>query len=253
MNVENILLYGIPILLFSFNTYVGYKKTGKIEVESILGILSYFMEKYQPKLEKQNHYNQLEPDNAVQKIEDKNEVLELESIVQIPTFQHPKPTFRVTSKFGNRTLTINGKKQQSYHNGTDFGGAGDCFAIEDCVIEKIVEPDYDYPSRFTWDRVKGWVSANVPKGRAWTPYVTVIGLHTKNRYTYRHVKQSPIGRLMKVGETYKAGEALCYADNLGFSMGAHLHIDIQEFDGYVYLGFINPEKFLESKGVELRY
>lgn len=251
VDLNGIITVGSGLIGLVANAFLGYKKTGKLSLESLLGILTWFMEKYKPKLENQNHYNIVEPVIETSKIEEKEkEVIlkkEPKNVITVQ-FSHPKENFRVTSPFGMRVLTINGKKQESFHNGTDFGGSGDCEAAEDCIIEKIVLPDNEYPCVFKYTS-QGWVYANVPTGRAWTPYISVIGIHTKNRYCYKHVKTS---KEIKVGQSLQVGEVFCIADNLGYSQGAHLHFELQEFKNGKYGDFINPEKFLESKGIVLK-
>jgi hypothetical protein len=245
MNDESIgIATGIIGLLINF--FVGYRQTGKLNFDVLLGIVTLFMDKYKAKLENQLHYNYVEPETVTTKKEiDIQEVSEPTKII----FSHPKQGHRVTLKFGNRTLKINGVETIYKHNGTDFGGFGQCVAIEDCIIEKIVIPDNEYPCVFKYTD-KGWVTANVPKGRAWTPYISMIGLYTKNRYTFRHVKAI---KELVVGQALQSGEAFCETGNLGYCQGAHLHIDIQELKDGVYKDFINPESFLESKGLKLTY
>lgn len=244
--MEEIAGLTISVITILINFYIGYRQTGKLNLDALLGIITLFMDKYKPKLENQVHYNKVEPESVVTKQD-----IEIQDVSkpEFVTFFHPKEGHRVTLKFGNRTLTIDGVQTVYKHNGTDFGGFGKCVAIEDCIIEKIVIPDNEYPCVFKYTD-KGWVTANVPKGRAWTPYISMIGLYTKNRYTYRHVKSI---KELVVGQALQSGEEFCETGNLGYCQGAHLHVDIQELKDGVYKDFINPELFLESKNIKLSY
>lgn len=216
-------------------------------MNNLLYMLSnYFSE---AKMSEQNWYNRMEKEIPAGYMDKQDVILEKPEIIIKPViFSNPKPGFRITSKFGNRTLTINGKPQMSKHSGIDFGGGGDCFAVEDSVIEKIVLPDYKYPSVFKWINNKGWVTANIPAGRGWTPYVSIIGKHTGNRYTYRHTECK-----LKVGDHVDSNDILCVAGQWGYCMGAHLHFDMQEFISGKFGSFIDPSKFLEGKGLTFIY
>ncbi|EKO53562.1 hypothetical protein LEP1GSC131_0925 [Leptospira kirschneri str. 200802841] len=106
-----------------------------------------------------------------------------------PIFHLPVSTPHITSPYGWRYLNIDGKKSKQFHLGIDLGGYNDVFAPEDCVIESVLGRDRKYPVKFRWEK-NTWVnlvkSGEVPQDRAWTPYVLAIGVHTKNRYKFKH-------------------------------------------------------------------
>jgi len=160
-----------------------------------------------------------------------------------PTIHTPP---RITSKYGKRTLNINGKRRVNFHSGIDFGTAEEVIAVEDMVIQEILLPDFKYPCRFKWSRGT-WVPA-APKGRAWTPFVKAVGIFTKNLYVYRHVNAI---EGLAVGQRIKAGNTIGTAGNLGYSMGSHLHFEIWPKDPEVkelsWLKPVDPFPFLNAR------
>jgi hypothetical protein len=192
------------------------------------------------------------PNHLINTVEDKNSLLEIPKNFSQINFSNPKPDCRITSPFGWRVLTFNGIKNKNYHTGIDLAGSGICHAVEDCKIEKIVSPDPIYPSYFKWDSKLGWVSVNAAINRAWTPYISLIGLYTNNRYTYKHVQiiTPPLKEgVHKVGDTILSGTPFCQAGQLGFCMGAHLHFEVQLLEKGKYPNYLDPEKFLKEKGL----
>lgn len=127
----------------------------------------------------------------------------------------------VTSPFGTRFLQ--GKKQN--HIGVDFKTVDSkrIRAVEAGVIKKVLAPDKEYPVRFVYKNGK-FVDPGVPKGRAWTPYLVLIGKHTKNMYVYKHVVSH-----VKEGDLVECGQILGVAGNLGYSMGEHLHFEYYDW------------------------
>lgn len=127
----------------------------------------------------------------------------------------------VTSPFGVRYLQ--GVKQM--HIGVDFrtNDSRIVRAVEDGIIKKVLGVDKDYPERFKWNGKK-WVPSGSPKGRAWTPYVVLIGKYTKNRYVYKHIAAS-----VKEGAIVEAGENIGETGNYGYSMGEHLHFEYYDW------------------------
>ena len=87
---------------------------------------------------------------------------------------------KVTSHFGWRTLP-NGRR--NYHNGTDYKTLySEGIACEDSIIKKIQRPDAKFPARFKYiAETKKWEKA-APKGRAWTPYIVIVGIHSGRKY-----------------------------------------------------------------------
>lgn len=147
---------------------------------------------------------------------------------ELPKYFHPVRivSARVSSPYGYRTLKIDGKSIRQFHIGTDFGGTGPVYAIEDSIVIKSLASDKKHPVRFE-KRNGNWVdlivSGEIPKGRAWTPYINLQGIHTGNIYKYKHVDPS-----VNVGDEIQAGTEIGRSGNLGYSMGAHLHLEVWE-------------------------
>jgi len=131
---------------------------------------------------------------------------------------------RITSKFGWRKLP-NGVK--GFHAGVDFqtwDSNRAVLAVEDSYVVKVVQVDKEHPERFRYnEKTKTWDEV-APKGRAWTPYIELIGVHSKNKYVYKHVKAGVL-----VGKQVSAGEAIGKAGNYGYSMGEHLHFEVYDY------------------------
>jgi murein DD-endopeptidase MepM/ murein hydrolase activator NlpD len=134
---------------------------------------------------------------------------------------------KVTSKFGWRTLKADGKDIQNFHSGVDFSTSGkpDAIAVEDMIIDAILDVDKKWPARFKWTD-KGWVSVGAPTGRAWTPFVVAIGIHTKTKYKFKHI--APKAGL-KVGQKILCGAVIGKYGQLGYSMGEHCHFEVWPF------------------------
>ena len=100
--------------------------------------------------------------------------------------------------------------------------------------------DSKYPVRFeqkdgTWvDLIK---SEEIPKGRAWTPYLILKGKHTGIEYKYKHVDPS-----VEVGDEVEAGTQIGRSGNFGYSMGGHLHFEVWQKGKTC-----DPVVFLKSK------
>ncbi len=131
---------------------------------------------------------------------------------------------RVTSRYGWRTLP-NGVK--GFHMGVDFqtwDSSKEVVAVEDSYVTKIVQMDKKYPERFKYNsKTKQWDEI-APKGRAWTPYVELVGIYSKNKYKYKHVQSRVF-----VGQKLSAGDVIGVAGNFGYSMGEHLHFEVYDY------------------------
>lgn len=155
----------------------------------------------------------------------------------------------ITSPFGTRYLQ--GVKQ--FHIGVDFKTVTDADtrmvrAVEDGVIKKVLLKDNDYPCLFKWSGTK-WVSAGVPKGRAWTPYVVLIGKYTKNKYVYKHVQS-----IVKEGQEVRAGDLIAQTGNYGYSMGEHLHFEYYDWleDKGTWADPSDPIVFFRKMGIDVK-
>jgi murein DD-endopeptidase MepM/ murein hydrolase activator NlpD len=135
-------------------------------------------------------------------------------------YQYPVKTKRVTSPYGWRKLP--GMKRH-FHTGTDFTGKNKfCEAPCDCVVIKILKPDKKHPYRWAYKKT-GWEKIDVPRGRAWTPYVILEAVHDMNlRFVYRHVDPT-----VTPGHRIARGDKVGIVGNFGWSQGAHLHFEVQ--------------------------
>lgn len=125
---------------------------------------------------------------------------------------------KVTSNFGMRTITINGKTTTKQHNGIDLVRTGSKL---DYIIAfadgKVVTSKY---------------SASAGE------YVKLD--HGNGVYTrYLHLKSG--SRTVKVGDTVKKGQVLGYMGATGNVTGAHLHFDIT-LDGK----YVDPAAYLDG-------
>ncbi|EKR66297.1 MULTISPECIES: M23 family metallopeptidase [Leptospira] len=166
-----------------------------------------------------------------------------------PIFCLPVSDPHITSPYGWRNLNIDGKKSKQFHLGIDLGGYNDVFAPEDCVIETVLGRDRKYPVKFRWEK-NTWVnlvkSGEVPEDRAWTPFVLAIGVHSKNRYKFKHTDPR-----VKKGDKVSAGDLIGKSGNYGYSLGAHLHFEVWLWDEKAqdWKKETDPEKFLKEKGL----
>ncbi|TGM88526.1 M23 family metallopeptidase [Leptospira licerasiae] len=201
---------------------------------------------------KQFYWNDSDLAYASTKKISKEEVLDSLSRIATerePVLFAPVKNPHITSRFGWRVLNLDGKASKQFHLGIDLGGYNDVIAVEDCVIKSVLGKDKEYPVRFVWengtwkDRIK---SGEIPEGRAWTPYIIAVGVHTKNQYKFKHTD----ARKAK-GQKVKAGEVIGKTGNFGYSLGSHLHFEVWPFDekGQKWKEPIDPEIFLKEKGL----
>lgn len=112
--------------------------------------------------------------------------------------------FKLTSPFGWRTL--NGVREN--HLGIDVVGLGDkhvCAVAPGVVGASTIITD---KNNRTWE---------------WGNYVRVDG-YDGRKYYYCHLSQ----RLVRVGQTVKAGDHLGIEGNTGKSYGSHCHFEVRE-------------------------
>lgn len=113
-------------------------------------------------------------------------------------------TLRVTSKYGPRTYTYQGKKVSDYHRGIDLVGGSDIIAFEDGVVTSICNKGEQY-GQACYVRVKhnnGWQTL------------------------YYHLKSGSV--CVKVGESVKKGQKLGIMGSTGKATGVHLHFQIDK-------------------------
>lgn len=152
--------------------------------------------------------------------------------------------WRITSPYGPRTLTIDGKKVKQTHIGIDVNGARDLFTPEDVIIKKILPLDVKYPNRFIKDPKKGYLdgikAGKIPAGRAWTPYIIAMGIHTKTLYKFKHCVVK--GKKYDVGSELYCDTLFCVSGDFGYSLGPHLHFETYQFNPVVTLSKIDGTK-----------
>ncbi|MBQ9428626.1 MAG: M23 family metallopeptidase [Clostridia bacterium] len=110
---------------------------------------------------------------------------------------------KLTSPFGQRVL--NGKTEG--HSGYDLVGVGStevCAVAGGKVIQSRMITD---KSNLTWQ---------------WGNYVCVQG-YDNTLYYYCHLKS----RAVEVGRIVSAGDVLGVMGNTGYSLGAHLHLEVR--------------------------
>ncbi len=139
----------------------------------------------------------------------------------------PVKSPKITSPYGYRTL--NGKKQ--FHDGIDFVSR-DADASVFSIGSGLVTYDKD-----DYIHLKRWVSRKDSAGN----YVIIKTRIGDNLYyvRYLHLKENHIAINETVEDGQKIGE---YAD-VGYSFGAHLHLDMYTMDWHK----IDPTKIIGVK------
>lgn len=195
-------------------------------IEFIKKIFSLFTNKQKVIQKAQNGWNSQEAEKNATQISKAETFEKVEGTFStIPPVRLVLPVERVpavvTSPFGDRFLQ--GKKQK--HIGVDFKTVDSrrIRAVEKGVIKKVLGVDKEYPVRFVYKNGK-FVDPGVPKGRAWTPYIVMVGHYTKNMYVYKHVTSD-----VKVGDLVECGQIIGMTGNLGYSMGEHLHFEYYDW------------------------
>lgn len=123
----------------------------------------------------------------------------------------------VTSRFGWRKIP---GIPRHFHRGTDYTSKGNEYTLAPCkcIVKKIQYPDHVYPHRFKYENGK-WNKIDVPKGRAWTPYVVLVACHDKNiKFVHRHGKA-----VVVLGQVLEEGDPVTKVGGYGYSQGAHHH------------------------------
>jgi murein DD-endopeptidase MepM/ murein hydrolase activator NlpD len=165
----------------------------------------------------------------------------LEPVKEKPVWRYPVENRTVTSPYGWRML----QGQRTFHNGTDFTGRNiEAVAPVDIIIKKVLMPDNEYPVKFRYNSAIGSFEPvpGIPEGRAWTPYIVAVSAEDSTiRFVYRHVRAS-----VPVGARVNAGGSVCRIGNWGYSMGAHLHFEIQIFKNNQWVN-VDPVRVLDEK------
>lgn len=110
----------------------------------------------------------------------------------------------VTSKFGPRTYTYQGKKVSDYHKGIDLVGGSEIIAFEDGVVTSICNKGEQY-GQACYVRIKhnnGWQTL------------------------YYHLKSGSVS--VKTGQSVTKGQKLGIMGATGKATGVHLHFQIDK-------------------------
>jgi murein DD-endopeptidase MepM/ murein hydrolase activator NlpD len=144
-----------------------------------------------------------------------------------------KEPHRITSPYGNRNSPITGK--QEFHPGIDIvsdSGEKTLFAIADGVI---VDDKDDYNDANRWN-IKG-------KDTVGNRFVYRSIINGKIIYiTYYHTAKNNVS----VGDKIKKGQIIGEYGDVGYSKGAHVHLQAWDKEGYEHTGkTIDPSFLLE--------
>ena len=112
---------------------------------------------------------------------------------------------RVTSGYGNRTITINGKTDSNFHNGLDINNQdqNEICAFADGKIVELVN------NRDGYSNTKG-------------NYVIIK--HDKGKSIYQHLKYGSV--CVKVGDVVKQNQTIGIKGKTGYATGVHLHFGV---------------------------
>lgn len=112
---------------------------------------------------------------------------------------------RVTSGYGNRTITINGKTDSNFHNGLDINNSdqNEICAFADGQVVEIVN------NRDGYSNTKG-------------NYVIIK--HDKGKSIYQHLKCGSV--CVKVGDLVKQNQTIAIKGKTGYATGVHLHFGV---------------------------
>jgi murein DD-endopeptidase MepM/ murein hydrolase activator NlpD len=128
--------------------------------------------------------------------------------------QPVKEPIRISSKYGWRT--IRGKRQ--FHDGLDYvsdSGDQSVFSIFDGTVVFDFD-DYDEARRWTDNKHSGGNMIVVKYKLAGADYYV----------RYLHL----ISNVVRKGQEVKAGQLLGTYGDVGYSFGAHVHVDVYQFD-----------------------
>ncbi len=122
----------------------------------------------------------------------------------------------VTSPFGMRTITVNGKTSTKMHNGIDLVAEG-----------------------HTLDYIIAFADGTVTVSRKSDSAGEYVKIDHGNGYCTRYLHMRSGSRTVKVGQAVKKGQVLGYMGATGNVTGAHLHFDIALSGSY-----LDPEPYL---------
>lgn len=148
---------------------------------------------------------------------------------------YPVQNHKITSPYGLRTLP---DRTEKFHYGVDFTGKNkECYTVCDLEIDKITQPDFEYPCKFKYVNDKFVLDESVPIYRAWTPFIICHAVHDSNLvFIYKHIKS-----FVTAGQIVSEGIKIGELGNYGFSMGSHLHFEV-----IINNKNVNPEQWLKD-------
>lgn len=210
--------------------------------EIITFILNLAKNYIQPKKEDQNWYNEPwteTPDTQLTDVETDMVLEDMDAEDEI--YSCPVQKTKITSPYGWRHLP--GMKRR-FHSGVDFqGNQPFAFAVVQSVVTKIKSYDREYPYRWKYLGKRKFKRINVPKGRAWSPYVLLESVHGDYRFKYTHGLE-----LVKMGQVINSGDEIIKLGNYGNSRLQHLHFEVHKKVKGKWKT-IDPQQFLKDKGV----
>ena len=126
-------------------------------------------------------------------------------------------TYRVTSPFGMRRLTIGGKTIDNMHNGIDLTPKSDIIAIARGKVIKVVE-----------NIKESQTPEIIAKAQTGLYYGNVVYLqHNNGQVTrYAHLQYGSVK--VKLGQIVDKGQVLAHMGTTGYSTGIHLHFEVLE-------------------------
>ena len=125
----------------------------------------------------------------------------------------------MTSDYGMRTLTVNGKTQTKLHKGVDLVGGG-----------------------HTLDYVIAFVDGTVKAAKYQSSMGYYVQIDHGNGYVTRYMHMKKGSLTVKAGQTVKKGQVLGYMGATGNVTGAHLHFDI-----CINGEYIDPKPYLKGE------
>ena len=131
----------------------------------------------------------------------------------------PLDKIEITSGYGKRTYTLNGKKITDFHHGVDIVGGKKIYATADGKVVKVVN-----------------------KGSKGGTMCLVRIQHKDYQSAYYHIKSG--SARVKVGQWVKKGDWIATIGNTGKVTGTHLHFQI---DKGTNATSINPTEYAKGK------
>lgn len=128
-------------------------------------------------------------------------------------------TYRVTSPFGMRRLTIGGKTIDNMHNGIDLTPRSEIIAIARGRVIKVINGVRESQTKEIID-----------KAQTSLYYGNIVYLEHANgtQTRYAHLQHGSIPSNIQAGAIVEKGQVLGYMGTTGYSTGVHLHFEVLE-------------------------